>query len=971
MAWLLILILIAAACYLWVQHQSLLRRVEDLEEALEHGRRDLTNSNNESRSPAEFNPPAPARPTVEEAAREPSAKVVARRAIPEQITARMSSIRPVAADGPAAPRRPRLDLDFEEIFGRRLPIWAGGITLAVAGVFLVRYSIEAGLLTPVVRVVLSFLFGLLLLAAAELAYRFEHRVADERVRQALAGAGLATLYAGFYLAGSQYGLIGQTVAFIGLAAVTALAITLSYRFGLPSAVLGLIGGFAAPALVGGDDANLPLLTLYLALVTAGLTLTGNRQQRPWLGLSALIGGLGWGALLLAAGEFTTGDLLALGLYFVALGAVLPAILSNEGFEQPMRLGAAAIASLQLAFLVESGGFSMLGWGLYALLGAALAWFGWSRPSLRIASAMAAAVAIILLSFWAGAPPIEFALVASALVCIFALVPLLHIWRADDRLVDRLMVAAVPLAVGIVTLYLFDTLYPDATRPWEAAALMLLAGIPALAASKGWHSDENAQLPLQLASAAVLAFLSTACVLHWSAAPFAAAGIALGLLHLLHDRASNDDRSATLLRIGALATAIMVPATDGDLHEMGALVSGTASPDILAAARWLAGAAPAAALAWLERERWHRAVAEFGAAIMLFAALAQLLMPVALLWCAAVLVIGLRWKLPNRDMAILGLTACMFGWAALPILAWLVGTVSAAGGKPLLLPDLPTIRSTLGYLLPFAIALAAGSMGIESKRARPAPQWTAALAVAVIAAHILYRHIFAIDTMTDFIDRGLAERTVWEALLLAAAWLFAKGVGPLKPNIRAAAMLAGLSVAHFAWFTGILHNPLWAAQAVGSIPLANLALACTGVALGGLLSLRIWMPQWRRWIDAMVMIVALLGAISLLRQLFAGTILANTSIGQTEDLLRSLIGIILAAAFLLVGSHRGERSWRVGSLVLMIATVVKVFLFDTAGLEGLLRIASFVALGASLIGIGWFYSRQLRSPEASKENVQSQ
>ena len=45
-----------------------------------------------------------------------------------------------------------------------------------------------------------------------------------------------------------------------------------------------------------------------------------------------------------------------------------------------------------------------------------------------------------------------------------------------------------------------------------------------------------------------------------------------------------------------------------------------------------------------------------------------------------------------------------------------------------------------------------------------------------------------------------------------------------------------------------------------------------------------------------------------------------------------------------GIHRGAR-WR------RLAT-------DAAGLEGLARIGSFFALGVCLIGIGWFYSRQL-------------
>ncbi|MCB2068052.1 MAG: DUF2339 domain-containing protein, partial [Erythrobacter sp.] len=57
---------------------------------------------------------------------------------------------------------------------------------------------------------------------------------------------------------------------------------------------------------------------------------------------------------------------------------------------------------------------------------------------------------------------------------------------------------------------------------------------------------------------------------------------------------------------------------------------------------------------------------------------------------------------------------------------------------------------------------------------------------------------------------------------------------------------------------------------------------------------------------------------------------------------------------------GSQSWRIGSLVLMLLAVLKVFLVDAAGLEGLLRVASFLALGLSLIGIGWIYARQLRT-----------
>src|SRR5215510_5245828 len=49
-------------------------------------------------------------------------------------------------------------VDLERQFGARLPVWIGGIALALAGFFLVRYTIEIGLLTETVRVVLGGIF---------------------------------------------------------------------------------------------------------------------------------------------------------------------------------------------------------------------------------------------------------------------------------------------------------------------------------------------------------------------------------------------------------------------------------------------------------------------------------------------------------------------------------------------------------------------------------------------------------------------------------------------------------------------------------------------------------------------------------------------------------------------------------------------------------------------------------------------
>ena len=56
---------------------------------------------------------------------------------------------------------------WEQRLGARAFVWVGAVTLALAGVFLVRYSIEEGYLSPEVRVILAALFGFALIGGAE------------------------------------------------------------------------------------------------------------------------------------------------------------------------------------------------------------------------------------------------------------------------------------------------------------------------------------------------------------------------------------------------------------------------------------------------------------------------------------------------------------------------------------------------------------------------------------------------------------------------------------------------------------------------------------------------------------------------------------------------------------------------------------------------------------------------------------
>lgn len=863
---------------------------------------------------------------------------------------------------------PRISFDFEDIFGRRLPIWGGGIALAIAGIFLVRYSIEQGLVTPLVRVIMSFLFGFGLLGGAEAAFRFEGRVKDPRVRQALAGAGLATLFGAFYLAGTQYGLIGAGSAFVGLAAVTVGAIALSFRFGLPCAILGLVGGFAAPMLVESSDPNVPLLALYLALVTGGLAYAGRAQQRPWLGYAALAGGLLWGFLLLFTGTGWNSELIAVGGYFVVIGTVLPTFLHADKGPSIPRLLAGGMATIQMAALVGTAGHGLLTWGLYLLLGAALAFFGWRDERLRVGCGVAAGIGLVLAILWTDPSGRDFALVAAGIGAIFAAVPLAQSWRGHARMAELVQLALVPLALGAIA-YLHFGSWHDVRETMLALGFMALAALPAMGAWLAWREqdrgDRDAGLAGLVASAALLAWWADLAVTEGWSAPLGTAAIALVVWELARRRGSVV--LAGLAWAGAGLTVMALVATGGFFDELEQLGSDNATVELARALpRWLATAVPFLALAWSGRSAPARHVAEGFAALFLYGLVAQVLPADALAWTAALAALALAWIAPERAGGWAMLLGIALLWAVEPLGEWYFDGMVSLIGEPVLSKDVVAPRDVLLRLAPFMLgSMALGWRISFTKPQLRAPALIAGGIVGIVAVHSLWKLVFGLDGMPRFELLGMGERSVWQALLLGASFaLFRFGK---DTAMRLAAWgLLGAALLHFGWYTLFLHNPLWDAQRVGPAPLANWLLLAYGTACSALVLAKKQLPEgWSRitpLFDIVLMGLLSLFALSSLRHAFAGSLMSDDLLGPTEDLLRSVLAIGLAIAFLLWGARTQSRTWRIGSLVLMLIAAFKVFLIDTAGLEGLLRIASFMALGFSLIGIGWFYSRQLSGPK---------
>jgi uncharacterized membrane protein len=71
---------------------------------------------------------------------------------------------------------------------------------------------------------------------------------------------------------------------------------------------------------------------------------------------------------------------------------------------------------------------------------------------------------------------------------------------------------------------------------------------------------------------------------------------------------------------------------------------------------------------------------------------------------------------------------------------------------------------------------------------------------------------------------------------------------------------------------------------------------------------------------------------------------------------SFVWLLFGVALLALGFWRDVAAARHAGMALVCLVVAKVFLIDMAGLQGLLRVFSFLGLGAALLGLGYAYRR---------------
>lgn len=186
---------------------------------------------------------------------------------------------------PAAPKQ----ADIETALGTRWAVWVGGLALALGGLFLIRYSIEAGIFGPGTRLAMAGMLGLVLVGGGEFVRRTGFKVPVEGAAGAyvpgiLTAAGAFTLFGTIYAAHGVYGFLGPGPAFFLLGVIGVATIAAALVHGQALAGVGLLGAMLVPLLVSSQSPNVWALFGYLAIVLVANTIVA--RMRDWNLLAA-------------------------------------------------------------------------------------------------------------------------------------------------------------------------------------------------------------------------------------------------------------------------------------------------------------------------------------------------------------------------------------------------------------------------------------------------------------------------------------------------------------------------------------------------------------------------------------------------------------------------------------------------------------------------------------------------------------
>jgi uncharacterized membrane protein len=187
------------------------------------------------------------------------------------------------------------------------------------------------------------------------------------------------------------------------------------------------------------------------------------------------------------------------------------------------------------------------------------------------------------------------------------------------------------------------------------------------------------------------------------------------------------------------------------------------------------------------------------------------------------------------------------------------------------------------------------------------------------------------------------------ILLAAACLGFVGINLLLLN----PLFTGDAVEG-----GRIFNSLWLAYLV---PVGLIALVAPKLEGLGWAQLRAPL--------AVLALVLFMTFVSLMVKVwFEGQQIALGGESDAESYSLSLAWLVCAGGLFVAGLKLARKSIRLGGLIVMVLTVLKVFLVDLSDLGGLWRIASLLGLGLCLVGMGWLYTRYVKPADEAEAKL---
>jgi uncharacterized membrane protein len=212
------------------------------------------------------------------------------------------------------------------------------------------------------------------------------------------------------------------------------------------------------------------------------------------------------------------------------------------------------------------------------------------------------------------------------------------------------------------------------------------------------------------------------------------------------------------------------------------------------------------------------------------------------------------------------------------------------------------------------------------------------------------------------------QSVW--WLLAAGLLLRREVTARSPvALHGGRLLLALAALQIGLGHLLLNNPLLHHHGVGGMVLFNLlglaylapAVLFWLLAAGERFDLQASVRQALR-VGAGVLVFAYLTME--VRRAFHGTVISMGGARVAPDAeiyAYSAVWIVYSLVLLGLGIGRDSSVLRYASLSVLMVTLVKVFLYDMSDLTGLYRVASFLGLGLTMIGVGYVYRRFVFRP----------